>query len=133
MKLIIAGSRDISNYLNIKQHLYTAFSIYQARSENFITEIVSGGARGIDQLGEELADKLGLSIRKFIVTNEEWMKSRGAGHDRNKRMAEYADGLLAVWDGESPGTRHMISEAIKRRMPTLVWFIKTGAYETWNM
>ena len=31
-----------------------------------------------------------------------------AGQYRNWEMAEYADGLLALWDGESRGTLHMI-------------------------
>jgi hypothetical protein len=29
-------------------------------------------------------------------------------------MAAYADALVAIWDGRSPGTRHMISEAQRR-------------------
>lgn len=30
-------------------------------------------------------------------------------------MASYADGLIALWDGESPGTLDMISKMIGRR------------------
>jgi len=35
-----------------------------------------------------------------------------AGPIRNKQMAEYADALVAVWDGKSRGTKNMIDTAI---------------------
>ena len=39
----------------------------------------------------------------------DWDKDgRSAGYKRNAEMAEYADALIAVWDGDSKGTKHMI-------------------------
>ena len=31
-----------------------------------------------------------------------------AGHQRNAKMGDYADALIAVWNGKSTGTRNMI-------------------------
>jgi hypothetical protein len=35
-------------------------------------------------------------------------------------MAEYADALIAFWDGESTGTANMIEEAEKRNLKVIV-------------
>ena len=45
----------------------------------------------------------------------DWDKyGKRAGYLRNVQMAEYADALLAFWDGESRGTKNMIDEALSR-------------------
>jgi len=72
-------------------------------------EIVSGGARGADALGERYAKDRGYSLRVFPA---EWDRyGKRAGYLRNAEMAKYANALLAFWDGESRGTRHMIQIA----------------------
>ena len=38
----------------------------------------------------------------------------------NKQMADYADALVAIWDGKSRGTKHMIDLA---RMQSLEVFV----------
>lgn len=44
----------------------------------------------------------------------QWKASSAAGLKRNGRMADYGDALIAVWDGESPGTKNMIDQMRKR-------------------
>jgi hypothetical protein len=44
----------------------------------------------------------------------------GAGKRRNIEMAKYADALIAVWDGFSPGTGHMIQQARKHGLKLYV-------------
>ena len=108
MRTIIAGSRNAGDL--------TAEDIDAAviASGFAITEVVSGGARGVDRLGEQWANAAGLPITFFLVPRDEWQKyGAGAGPRRNRRMAEYADALIAVWDGKSPGTRSMIDAATK--------------------
>ncbi len=74
-----------------------------------ITEVVSGGAAGVDALGEAWARRQGLPVRRFEA---DWDRhKRFAGHVRNTEMAAYADALIAVWDGTSRGTRDMIALA----------------------
>lgn len=101
MKTIIAGSRGITDFDTIKQAI--------KESEFEITEIVSGTARGVDQLGEKYGRINNINISKFPA---KWdLYGRSAGYKRNAEMAEYADALIAVWDGESKGTKHMIELA----------------------
>ena len=44
--------------------------------------------------------------------------------DRNVQMAEYADVLVAVWDGKSRVTRHMISAALRRKLKVKVFILE---------
>lgn len=106
MKVIIAGSREITSYQVVKDAWLT--------SEFGMTEVVSGGARGVDRLGEKLAEELSLPVQKFIP---DWELGKGAGYVRNKAMANYADALIAVWDGVSKGTKNMIDEMKKLGKP----------------
>lgn len=102
MKVIIAGSRTA-----VEEEVFTA--VKEAGFQ--IDEVVSGCARGADENGEMYASLFGIPVRKFPAY---WNKyGRSAGPIRNKKMAEYADALIAVWDGESRGTENMINEASK--------------------
>lgn len=98
MKTIIAGSRYIED-----MDLLTK-AIEQSGYE--IEEVVSGGASGVDLLGENWAAMFGIPVMRFPADWEQYGKS--AGPMRNAQMAAYADALVAVWDGKSLGTRHMI-------------------------
>ena len=101
MKTIVAGSRDITD-LKLVTHTIETVSFE-------VTEVVSGRARGVDTLGEVWAEQNKIPIQYFPA---DWNKfGRGAGPIRNREMAEYADALIAVWDGVSRGTRNMIELA----------------------
>lgn len=108
MKVIIAGSRSITGPLSLIED-----AIRGSRYE--VTEIVSGGARGVDALAEEYALLNRIKLTRFPVHDFEW-KDRNAGHVRNRRMAEYAEALIAIWDGRSAGTRNMIKTARDLRL-----------------
>jgi len=106
MKIIIAGSRNFNDYNLLKtscDNLLTQFTNI---------EIVSGTARGADKLGERYAREKGYDIKKFPANWDKFGKS--AGYIRNDEMAQYADMLIAFWDGTSKGTKHMIDLANKR-------------------
>lgn len=106
VKVIIAGSRGFSDF----QLLYAKCEEVLANVKE--AEIVSGTARGADKLGEHYAGLKGHSVRQFPA---DWDKhGKAAGYIRNKEMADYADCLIAFWDGESRGTKHMIDLAIER-------------------
>lgn len=106
MKVIIAGSRGITDYHILKE----AWGQFKYRDE--VSEIVCGEAPGIDTLGRRLGEELDIYIASFPA---QWDTprgfDRGAGRKRNAKMGEYADALLAVWDFESVGTKHMIDFA----------------------
>ena len=101
MKVIIAGSREIEDMKEVEAAIKeSGFSI---------TEVVSGTARGVDCLGEKWAME---NDRRLAVFRAEWETlGKAAGFIRNRRMAEYADALIAVWDGKSKGTMNMIDNA----------------------
>lgn len=116
MKTIIAGSRSINNYSMIENAI---MGLQHTR----ITEVVSGGAIGVDILGEMFATVYNIPIKKFIP---DWNTyGKGAGILRNIAMGDYADCLMAFWDGKSTGTRHMITYAKSKGIKTYV-FDKEG-------
>lgn len=110
MKVIIAGSRnfDDSYLMMIKMD-----KILENLPE---VEIVSGGAKGADTLGEQYAKTYGHGLKIFPA---DWNKyGKSAGYIRNEEMAKYADCLVAFWDGKSRGTKHMIDLANKYGLQT---------------
>ena len=131
MKVIIAGSRppdfartpegwDAENvwFDEAAKAIETAV----AGSGFEITEVVSGTARGIDTLGEMWAAENRLPVKRF---HPKWHGPLGqvnkrAGFDRNEQMANYADALIAIWDGQSRGTKHMIEAMKQRNKPAVV-------------
>ena len=113
LRVIIAGSRDFNDYELLKK---SAIEIITKKTMlPDLTRIVSGGARGADTLGERFANEMGLEISRFIP---DWYGlGKRAGYVRNAEMAKFAveddnDGMLiAFWDGQSRGTKHMIDLA----------------------
>ena len=105
--VIVAGSRTFADYELLKR---TLDHLLQNKDE---VEIVSGGARGADQLGERYAHERGYKLRTFPA---DWNRyGRQAGFIRNVHMADYADALVAFrMPGVSKGTDHMIRIAKER-------------------
>lgn len=101
MKVIIAGSRTFTDYSIVEQAI---------KDSGFeITQVVSGAAHGVDTLGQHWAQRNGKTIKFFPA---KWKThGKAAGPIRNREMAEYAEALIAIWDGESRGTANMIKNA----------------------
>ncbi len=104
MRTIIAGSRHIND---------EAVVLAAAEAAPWeITEVVCGGAAGVDSIGAKLARERNVPVKMFPA---DWGKhGRAAGPIRNREMADYAQALVAVWDGLSRGTKNMIDEARAR-------------------
>lgn len=106
MKVIIAGSRLIEGYHGRRLVLE---AIRDCGFE--ITEIVSGGCRGIDRSAEEVAGFKKIPTKRMPVLPREWsLLGKRAGPLRNGRMAEYADALIAIPCPKSKGTLDMIEK-----------------------
>lgn len=120
-RVIVAGSRSIQNESLVFQKLDTLLA--EKRRAGETVQIISGTARGIDQIGEAYAAARGLSCRRFPADWDTYGKR--AGYLRNCQMAENADALVAFWDGTSPGTKHMIEAAKDRGLAVRVVAIKT--------
>lgn len=118
MRVIIAGSRSFNDY----SRLISAIK----DSELHITEIVSGGAKGADKLGEEWADMYHIPIKQFIP---DWYNlGKAAGMIRNKEMAEYGDSAIVFWDGQSKGSKNMIEQMQNLGKPVLVCLTNGDRY-----
>lgn len=70
------------------------------------TEIISGGARGIDSCAREYALAHGIKLTEFLPEYEKY--GRSAPLKRNIKIIKKADLVLAFWDGESRGTKFVI-------------------------
>lgn len=118
--MAIVGSRKFTDYGRMKD-TFIKFVRDKCWDSMKIT-VISGGAKGADTLAERLADDLKLdknimmadwnnmNVPGVRVKTNQWGKeyNANAGHNRNKKMAEAADVVVAFWDGTSPGTKSMI-------------------------
>ena len=68
-------------------------------------------------MGRRWAIENGIPIKEFPANWQEF--GRAAGPIRNGEMADYADALIAIWDGRSRGTADMISRMKIKEKP--VW------------
>lgn len=99
MKVIVAGSRN----LKCKDLIFKKLD----EMKDIIDEVVCGEAIGADSIGKEWAIKNKIEVKSFPA---EWDKyGRVAGPIRNMDMGDYADYLIAFWDGSSTGTKHMFT------------------------
>lgn len=102
VKLLIAGSRGIKDTARVHQALL-------ASGYNPV-EIISGMAHGVDTCGVEIARTLGIPVKKYPVTKEDWdTLGNAAGYLRNEKMGDYCEAAVILWDGQSRGTKGMIS------------------------
>lgn len=111
MKTIIAGGRDFKDDTLMHNILKNITNITEVTE---VTEVVCGGAKGADALGKVWAHNNNIPVKMFPAVWDRYGKS--AGYTRNVQMADYADCLIAFWDGKSKGTMHMIKEAKKRKL-----------------
>ena len=85
------------------------------------TEIVSGGARGVDTSAREYALGHGLKLTEYLPEYTRY--GRGAPLRRNITIIESADLVLAFWDGKSRGTKYVIDNCKRRNIPVQVYLI----------
>ena len=114
MKVAIIGSRGLS------------VSDFTEYLPDGVTEIVSGGARGVDTSARNYALSHNIKLTEFLPDYEKFGKS--ATHIRNDRIIDYSEIVLAFWDGKSPGTRSVIAKA-KARGKKVVTLMPRGLAE----
>ena len=114
-KIIIAGGRDFMDYNLLKEKTN---KILQEKKVTHKIVIISGCARGADTLGLRYASENAFDVEEYPADWDKYGKK--AGYVRNVEMAENADALIAFWDGNSKGTKHMIDIATERNLPIRV-------------
>lgn len=112
--VVVTGSRS----LDPVAHMAQVLSERRARlDESAHLHILHGGAQGVDRCAGRWAERNSVDV---VVMRADWKThGRRAGFLRNEAMLRYAVGqvrlgwaveVLAWWDGQSPGTRHMIDQ-----------------------
>lgn len=115
VKLVIVGSRTFNDYRlaeNIINHIAVEYGY------KYI-EIVSGGARGADAIGERYADNNGITKKIIPVDWNRWGKR--AGFIRNVDIIDNCDICICFWDGENHGTKHDIDLCVKKHKPCFIY------------
>lgn len=107
MKVAVIGSRSLT-IQNLEEYLPQG-----------VTEIVSGGAKGIDTCAKEYACREGLKLTEFLPDYQRY--GRGAPLQRNLEIIDYADEVIAFWDGQSRGTRFVIEECRKQGKKVIIY------------
>lgn len=113
LRTIIAGSRNCNNYddlLNAIEEIGWCPSV-----------VISGTANGVDEMGERWAIEHDIPLEKYPAQWEKYGKQ--AGYLRNKQMAENAEALLALWNGKSKGTKHMIDIAFNKNLKIFIQMV----------
>ena len=87
------------------------------------TEIVSGGARGVDTCAKNYAVRNNIKLTEFLPEYDKYGKI--APLLRNNEIIEYADMVLAFWDGKSRGTYYVISKCKELNKPFRVYQQRT--------
>lgn len=109
MKIAIIGSRNIEN-INIDSFI-----------PEYITEIISGGAKGVDMIAKKYALSNNINFCEILPDYQRYKK--GAPLIRNVEIIESADEVIAFWDGVSKGTKFVINECKKRKKKITVYII----------
>ena len=103
MRLIIAGSRTITDYDTVLEAFVEAVNKLGWMPD----EIVSGCASGVDTVAIDLASILNIPVKKFPA---DWKThGKSGGYVRNMAMGKYADAAVVVWDGKSRGSKMMLN------------------------
>ena len=109
MKVAVIGSRGLSvSYLGR----------YLPKNT---TEIVSGGAKGVDTSAREYALSHGIKLTDFLPEYTKY--GRSAPLKRNITIIEYSDIVLAFWDGKSRGTKFVIDNCRKLGVEVRVYIM----------
>jgi len=118
-KVIIAGSRTFRNFRIVRQY---CDKYLQNKTD---IEIISGGADGVDKLGERYARERN---HKLTIMNADWKQyGKAAGPTRNRQMAEHAYAAIIFWDMSSKGTKNMLDTA--REKGLLVRVVDVSKYQ----
>lgn len=130
-RTIIAGSRSITDYATVKTIMDTLVDL----SELEVGEVVSGGARGVDTLGEVWAKERGIPVSRHLPDYELYDGKR-APLIRNALMAKYAAatpfGKLVLIHRGTSGSAHMKREALKRKLTVYDYDLTTGEAAEWS-
>jgi len=104
VSVAVVGSRGFDNYDFLEKN------INKIIKDKYVKQFISGGAKGADKLAEKYALENKYPIKLIIP---DWRKGNWAGLERNTRIVEQSDIIIAFWDGISKGTYNTINKTNK--------------------
>lgn len=110
MKTAIIGSRTLT-ITNLEEYI----------PENTV-ELVSGGAKGIDSCVKEFSKAHNIRFTEFLPAYNKYRKY--APIKLNLEIINYADYVIAFWDGKSKGTKFVIDNCKALNKPIKIIVIK---------
>lgn len=114
MKIGIVGSRNITA------------DIPENCIPDDVTEILSGGARGMDRAARRYAYEHKILITEILP--EYNLYGRRAPLMRNDYIISLSDKVFIFWDGKSKGTNYVIKKCKELSRPYEVYLYKNGAF-----
>ena len=110
MKVAVVGSR-LLNVPDLQKYL-----------PHQLSEIVSGGAAGVDRCAREYAQQNQIPLTEFLPQYDRYR--RAAPIKRNEQLVAYADCVIAFWDGQSKGTLSSIQYALRAHKELHVYILE---------
>ena len=113
MKVAVIGSRSFDDYEKMTKIL----------DEFDITELVTSGAKGADSLAQKYAENRGITCKLFLPLHQtdpsvkyhvKWF------FVRNTELVNYAEHIVAFWNGLSKGTKFTIDYAKSQGKPVTI-------------
>lgn len=133
ISVIVAGSRSIRDYEVVNRGILKGIEVFR-KSGYLLNKVISGGAGGVDSLGERWAKENKVPLEVYPANwqpdGADGKTDYSAGFKRNILMAGVADALIAIWDGKSNGTRHMIETAKNHHLHVYVYIVKQEELNT---
>lgn len=114
MKVAVVGSRNLK-IVDLQYYLPES-----------VTEIVSGGAKGIDSCAKDYAINHNIAIKEFLPDYSKYGKV--APLYRNIEIIEYSDFVIVFWDGKSRGTKYVIEYCKKLNKNMEIYFFRKGQF-----
>lgn len=87
------------------------------------SSLVTGSASGVDAAVTKAARERGLPVLRVAASFEEASDARRSA-ERNQKLIDQADTLVAFWDGVSQGTRTTIERALDSGKDVQVYIAK---------
>ena len=100
--LAVIGSRGFNDYEQLR-------TVWDSEKPS---KIVSGGAKGADNLAAQYARENSIELQEFLPDYKR--HGRGAPLVRNKLIVDASDMVIAFWDGKSRGTKYTMDYAEKQ-------------------
>lgn len=116
MKVAVVGNRIGWECENVLAYIYG--KLKEMGFDYDCDEIVSGGAVGVDSFAQEFARLYGVKLVIMYPTGD--MPSPEKYHDRNRRIVDYSNAVIAFQNKESGGTQFTINYAKKRGIPITI-------------